>query len=60
MRMDLLEYKTNIKDLIERTTKKNGDQIIENTIKVDRADLKMSETLNLVNIIKENFESFNR
>ena len=58
--MDLLEYKTNIKDLIERTTKKNGDQIIENTIKVDRADLKMSETLNLVNIIKENFESFNR
>ena len=58
--MDLLEYKANIKDLIERTTKKNGDLVIENTIKVDRAEIKMSETLNLVNIIKENFESFNR
>ena len=58
--MDLLEYKANIKDLIERTTKRNGDLVIENTIKVDRAEIKMSETLNLVNIIKENFESFNR
>ena len=58
--MDLLEYKANIKDLIERTTKKNGDLVLENTIKVDRAEIKMSETLNLVNIIKENFESFNR
>ena len=41
IRMGFLDYKTEIKNLIERNSKKNGDQVTENTIKVDRAELKM-------------------
>ena len=49
-----------IKDILEKHQSKHNDQIIENTIKTERTELKMSETLELVNVIRENFETFNR
>ena len=60
IRMGFLDYKTEIKDILEKHQSKHNDQIIENTIKTERTELKMSETLELVNVIRENFETFNR
>ena len=59
-RDDIIEYKRNVKDLIERTTKSNNDHIISSVSKIDRILLKQEQNDQLHGVMREDFKLFKK